>query len=434
MAKNGVLKTTLDNGMKVVIKEMHHAPVATWWVWYRVGSRNEIPGITGSSHWVEHMLFKGTPRYPAGILDKTISRDGGLWNAMTWIDWTAYFETMPANKISLGIDLEADRMVNSLFEEEEVGSERTVIISERSGSENSPTWLLYEELIGTAFRVHPYHHTVIGDKTDLESMSQEDLYNHYKRYYVPNNATAVLVGDVDTDKMLDLIAEKYGDIPAGEQPPDVTREEPPQHGERRLTVNREGNTAYVMMAYRAPAIDDPDFFPLVVLDSILSGPSSFNAFGGGGTSNKTSRLYKALVDTELAASISGGVTPTIDPYLYTISATVRTGRTPEEVQAAIDAELARVATKSVTKTEFEKALKQAKALFAYSSESVTNQGMWLGMTETLADDYTWFENYLDRLMAVTLDDVSRVAEEVLNPKQRTVGWYVPTGQGEAQVG
>ena len=233
MGKNGVLKRTLDNGLKVLVKEMHHAPVATWWVWYRVGSRDEVPGITGASHWVEHMLFKGTPKYPAGVLDKTISRDGGQWNAMTWIDWTTYFETMPAHRIELGIDLEADRMVNSLFDPEEVASERTVIISERSGSENSPAWLLYEELIGASFRVHPYHHSVIGDRADLESMSRDDLYNHYRRYYVPNNATAVLVGDVDAEAMFDLIAEKYGAIPPGEQPPEVGRAEPPgRRGQR----------------------------------------------------------------------------------------------------------------------------------------------------------------------------------------------------------
>jgi len=431
MAKNGVLKETLDNGLKVIVKEMHHAPVATWWVWYRVGSRNELPGITGASHWVEHMLFKGTPSYPAGVLDKTISRDGGRWNAMTWIDWTAYFETMPASRIELAIDLEADRMVNSIFDPDEIESERTVILSERSGSENQPTWLLYEELLGAAFRVHPYHHSVIGHRVDLETMSRQDLYDHYKRFYVPNNATAVLVGDVDAKAILDLVAEKYGAIPAGEQPAEVKSHEPAQYGERRLTVNREGTTAYVMVAYRAPAIGDPDFFPLVVLDSILSGPSSFNSFGGGGTSNKTSRLYKALVETELAAGIGGGVTATIDPYLYSIHATVRTGGTPQQVEEAIDAELRRVASESVTKAEFEKARKQAKALFAFSSESVTNQGMWLGMAETLIGDYTWFETYLDQLMAVTLDDVSRVAAQVLDPHRRTVGWYVPTGTPEA---
>src|SRR5688572_13424465 len=189
MAQNGVIKTTLDNGLRVLIKEMRHAPVATFWVWYRVGSRNEVPGITGVSHWVEHMQFKGTPTFPEAVLDKLISREGGQWNAMTYIDWTAYYEVMPSSHIALGIDLEADRMMNSEFAPEEVDSERTVILSERSGSENSPSWLLYEELIASAFRVHPYHHMVIGDRVDLLNMSRDDLYNHYRRYYVPNNAT-----------------------------------------------------------------------------------------------------------------------------------------------------------------------------------------------------------------------------------------------------
>lgn len=430
MAANGVLHKTLDNGLTVLIKEMHHAPVATWWVWYKVGSRNEIPGITGSSHWVEHMLFKGTPTYPAGELDKTISRDGGIWNAMTWIDWTAYYETMPVDRIGLGLNLEADRMQHAIFNPEEVESERTVIISERSGSENSPSWLLYEEMLALAFRTHSYHHTVIGDKTDLQTMSRDDLYNHYKRFYVPNNATAVLVGDIDAKAMLAEIEALYGAIPRGDDPAPNVRPEPEQYGERRLVLNREGNTAYVAIGYRAPAINDPDFFPLVVLDSVLSGPSSLSSFGGGGTSNKTSRLYKALVDSELATGIDGGVTPTIDPYLYSVYATVRSGKRPAEVEAAIVAELERVVRESITKDEFEKARKQAKALFAYGSESVTNQGMWLGMAHTLAGDYRWFDTYLDNLMAVTLDDVARVAHSVLDPNRRVVGWYVPDGNGE----
>src|SRR5574341_650995 len=242
MASNGVLKTKLKNGLTVLIKEVHHAPVANFWMWYRVGSRNEVPGITGVSHWVEHMQFKGTPTYPASELDKLISREGGQWNAFTFIDWTAYYEVMPAEKIALGIDLEADRMVNSEFDPEEVASERTVIISERSGSENSPSWLLYEEVIAAAFRVHPYHHAIIGDLADLQTMTRDDLYNHYRRNYAPANATAVLVGDVDAKKMLALIKDKFGGIPAGEPASEVNRPEPPQYGERRVAVNREGNT------------------------------------------------------------------------------------------------------------------------------------------------------------------------------------------------
>jgi zinc protease len=432
MANNGVIKTTLDNGLRVLIKEMHHAPVATFWMWYRVGSRNEVPGVTGVSHWVEHMQFKGTPTFPEAVLDKLISREGGQWNAMTYIDWTAYYEVMPSSQIALGIDLEADRMMNSEFAPEEVDSERTVILSERSGSENSPSWLLYEELIAAAFRVHPYHHMVIGDRVDLLNMTRDDLYNHYRRYYVPNNATAVLVGNINAEEALEMIKQKFGSIPAGPALPAVNRPEPSQHGERRVIVNREGQTSFVFAGYHAYDIKHPDFFALAVLDSILAGASSFNFMSTAGTSNKTSRLYRALVETELSAGIGGGLSATIDPYLYTISATVRDGRTPQEVEEAILAEMQRAAEGQISREEFEKAQKQAKALFAYDSESVSSQGFWLGFAETLVDDYEWFDTFLDKLMAVTLDDVKRVAADVFRPSQRIVGWYVPSGDGAGE--
>ncbi len=432
MAANRVLKTKLKNGLTVLIKEVHNAPVATFWVWYRVGSRNEIPGVTGISHWVEHMQFKGTPTYPASMLDKLISREGGLWNAFTFMDWTAYFEVMPAEKIDLGISLEADRMVNSVFDPEEVASERTVIISERSGSENSPSWLLYEEMLGAAFRIHPYRTTIVGEKIDLETMTRDDLYHHYRRNYVPNNATAVLVGDVDAKSALKQIREKFVGIPSGPQPPAVNRPEPPQYGERRVIVNREGNTSYVSVAYRGCEIKHPDFFALAVADSILAGATSFNFMSTAHTSNNTSRLYKALVDTELASDVGGGMTATIDPYLYSISATVRNGRGCQEVEDAIHAETDRMARGEITEQEFEKARKQAKALFAYDSESVTSQGFWLGFAETLVGDYEWFDAFLDHLMAVTLDDVKRVCADFFQPNKRVVGWYVPLGRPAAK--
>lgn len=425
MQSNGVFKKILDNGLTVLIKEMHHAPVATWWVWYRVGSRNELPGRTGASHWVEHMMFKGTPKYPANVLDKLISREGGMWNAMTYIDWTTYYEVMPAEKIDLGIGLEADRMGGALFPSEEVEPERTVVISERQGSENSPTFQLYEEVTGIAFRVHPYHHTVIGDMIDLQTMTRDDLYTHYHAYYVPGNATAVLVGDVDTDAALAKIEALYGDIPSGESISAIKRQEPPQRAERRTTIRREGTTAYIVFAYRGLEITHPDIHALTVLDSILGGASSLNFFSTAQTSNKTSRLYRALVETELAASVSAGVTPSIDPYLYAFWVTVREGRTCQEVEEALNAEMDRAAGGDITEKEFEKARKQAKAIFAYDSESVSSQGFWLGMAETLAGDYEWFDSFLDRLMAVTLDDVRRVAAEVLQPTQRVVGWFDP---------
>src|SRR5512142_2084042 len=195
-------KTKLSNGMTVLLKELHTAPIVSSWVWYRVGSRDEVPPLTGISHLVEHMQFKGTPNYPAELMDKAVARDGGMRNAFTFLDWTTYFETMPADKIDLALRLEADRMVHSQYKEAELASERTVVISEREGSENEPLFLLGEAVQQTAFKVHSYHHEVIGDMADLRSMRRDDLYAHYRAYYVPNNAVLSIAGDFDTDEML----------------------------------------------------------------------------------------------------------------------------------------------------------------------------------------------------------------------------------------
>ena len=171
-------KHTLDNGLTVLLKESRHAPVTTFWVWYRVGSRNEVPGITGISHYAEHMLFKGSEAFPKDLVHKEIARNGGIRNAYTWLDFTTFFETLPADRIDLGLRIEADRMVNALFDPHEVALERTVIISERQGAENRPTFLLGEEVAGAAFRIHPYHHDTIGDMCDLDTISRKELWNH----------------------------------------------------------------------------------------------------------------------------------------------------------------------------------------------------------------------------------------------------------------
>ena len=421
---NAIHKTTLNNGLTVVLKEMHHAPVASFMVWYRVGSRHEKPGITGISHWVEHMIFKGTPTFPNGSLDGMVSREGGFWNAFTWVDFTAYYETMPVNKIDLALRLEADRMTNTIMTPEEVESERTVIISERQMYENDPSFQLNEELTAAAFRVHPYHHEIIGDLADLTTMTRDDLFGHYQRHYVPNNAIIVAVGDFEASEMQQRIEEQFGGLPSGQPADPVTRQEPLQRGERRTVVQGPGDTAYLTVAYRAPAASDPDYLPLVLLNAAFAGGSSLGMFGGGG-SNKSSRLYKALVNTELAASASGSLTPTIDPFLYTINAVVQAGHSLTEVEAALDNELARLESSPITKQELAKALKRAKAEFVLAGESITGQAQLLGMTEAVIGDYEWYETVLDRLNQITLDDIERVRATYLRPSQRTVGWYEP---------
>jgi zinc protease len=418
-------KHTLDNGLTVVLKESRRAPVTTFWVWYRTGSRDEVPGITGIAHWAEHMLFKGSEAFPKGEIDTQIGRNGGAMNGFTWLDFTTFFETLPSDRIDLSLRIEADRMVNSLFDPQEIEPERTVIISERQGAENSPTFLLGEEVVGAAFRVHPYHHDTIGDLSDLQTISRDDLWRHYQSYYGPNNAVAVAVGDFEAAEMLARIRERFGLIPARSQPRPVHRPEPPQRGERRISLEGPGATAYLQAAYHAPAATEPDFFPMLVASSILTGASGMNMFAAG-PPNRTSRLYKALVETELAAGVSGSLPAMLDPFLYDITATVRTGRTLGDVEAALDAEIDRIAREPITEQELHTAIKQAQAQFAYSSESVTNQGFWLGYSSVVADT-GWFESFLDRLAAVTVDDVGRVAQTYLARRNRTVGHYVPQG-------
>jgi len=418
-----VTKFHLPNGMKVMLKEIHTAPIVSSWVWYRVGSRDETPGKTGISHWVEHMQFKGTPQFPAGILDKAISREGGVWNASTYMDWTTYFETMPSDKIDLALRLEADRMVNSLFDPGEVESERTVIISEREGHENQPLFRLGEVMRATAFRVHSYHHEILGDMADLHTVQRDDLYNHYCSYYRPNNALIVVAGDFETQAMRERIEELYGPLQAGDEPSRQARPEPPQRGEYRLTVEGSDDTTYVGLYYHSPVASEPDFFPFVVLDSLLTGPSGLNMFGGG-ISNKTSQLYRKLVEGDLAVGVQGGLPATIDPYVYNITVTVRPDRAAEEVINALDEEIQCVLDAPPTQAAVERAVKQARALFAYGSESITNQAFWMGFTE-MFDSYNWFTNYLDRLAAVTPADVQRIAQTYLRPQNRILGVYLP---------
>jgi zinc protease len=413
--------------MTVLIREMHHAPVASLWLWFRVGSRNEIPSITGISHWVEHMMFKGTPKIAKGELDRLISREGGYHNAMTWIDWTAYYATLPAHRIDLALEIEADRMVNALFDPQEVESERTVIISERQGAENEPGFRLGEAVQATAFRVHPYHHMVIGDMCDLETITRDDLYNHYRRYYASNNAILVLAGDVDRGVMLRRLESLFGGIPTGQPLPPVVRTEPAQTGERRVIVEGEGTTRYVELAFHAPRATDPDFFPVLAMNAVLAGISRLSPFGSG-AANRSSRLYKALVETELASSVGGDLPITLDPYLYSLSATVRVGRTPQQVEDAMWAEVERLVNEPAQQTELIKAVKQAKAHFAYGSESITNQALWFGFAETLGD-IAWFTTFIDRLNQVTIEDVHRVAAKYLTRRNCTVGWYVPRHEG-----
>ena len=416
------MKTTptrheLPNGLTILLKEVHSAPVISFWTAYRVGSRNEPTGLTGISHWVEHMMFKGTERFPAGLLDREIDRAGGQWNAFTSMDATKYYETLPADKIGIAMAAEADRMVNALFDRDETESERTVIISERQGAENQPTFWLQEGLRGSAFRVHGYHHEIIGDEADLRSITRDDLYQHYQAHYCPANAAVIAVGAFDGEDMLAEIRRLYGQLPSRPAPQLFARPEPAQSGERRIVVERPGKTAFLELCHRAPAATHDDWLKLKLLDAVLSGSS-------GASDNKTSRLYQALVKSEIAAGVGAWLTPTIDPYLYSILVTLREGRQPAEAEAVLLEEFARLQADGISEVELQRARKQSRAAFAYSTESVTEQAYWLAQSFILGD-VNWFDSYAERLMRVTAEDVLDVARRYLVSQQRVVGVLQP---------
>lgn len=418
------LVTLLDNGMTVIVLPQHEAPIGTFWVWYRVGGRNEVAGVTGVSHWAEHMLFKGTQRYGKGEIFKQITAAGGSLNGFTWIDYTAYYETLPIDRIDLAIDIEADRMVNARFDPEEVASERTVIISERQGNENSPGFLLNEEMAAAAFKAHPYGQGVIGYMSDLETMTRDDLYNHYRTYYRPNNAVAVFVGDLSTDDAISRIEAKFGALERGPEIPTVRTREPDQFGERRVTVNRPAPNRVLSVAHRAPHAASEDLPALIVADAVLSGGKPMG-FGGGAAMGRSSRLYRALVATGLASSAGSSVSMSIDPYLFGASATLRPDSDREQIEETLFGELARLRDDPVGEDELGRAIKQIRAQYTYGQQSVSSKAYLLGSLATVAPERTP-QALIEAIVAVTPDDIQRVAETYLNDQRRTVGWLIPT--------
>ncbi len=425
LALEPTVRAVLSNGLAVLLREVHTAPVVTFWAWYRVGSRNEVPGITGISHWVEHMLFKGTPTLGKGEFSRLINRHGGTWNGFTWKDFTAYFETLPAAHLRLGLRIESDRMVNTLFDPDEVASERTVIISEREGAENNPEFALSEEVEAAAYRVHSYRHPVIGYKSDLRAITREDLVRHYRTYYIPNNATIVAVGDFDSAALLEEIRETFEPIPPGPPPPPVRSVEPPQEGERRIVLRRPGGAVpIVQLGFHAPAATDPDFFPLLLVDGVLSGFKGPGVFGGDATGGRSSRLYRALVEQQLAVEAGSGVRPSLDPTLFEAGATLRPGVAREKVEATILEELERISTEPVGEQELEKIRKQARAQWVYTADGVSPQAVLLGGIEIVAGG-DFLAHFLDQVTAVTPEAMRRVAAKIFDERNRTVGWYIP---------
>jgi zinc protease len=417
---------TLSNGLKVLIHEVHTAPLVSVWSWYRVGSSDEAPGQTGVSHWVEHMNFKGTTNIPRDEMKGLVERFGGMWNGYTWIDQTTYLETAGREALDQLLFIEAERMANGLYDPEDCESERTVIISELQGGENDPDQLLDQELTATAFRAHPYRHPTIGWLPDLRSMTRNDLYGHYRRYYVPNNATLVVAGDVDADDVLGRIERTLGRIPSGAPIDRPAIVEPPQLGERRVVVERPGTTAYLKIAWHAPAAIEADFFPMLVLDAILTGAKGLNLWSSFRVAppQRKSRLYTALFERGLASQVNGALLATADPFLYTLSFTPSEGVPLPVLEEAVFAALERVTDGGIDDSEVARGKRQLRARLVFEDDSVTNVAHQLGFFETVVGPgfYPRLKPCID---AVTAEQVRDVARRRLRRSALTVGAFHP---------
>ncbi len=416
----------LDNGLKVLVLEEHTAPLASVWCWYRVGSRDEAPGLTGVSHWVEHMNFKGTENIPRDQVKGIIEQFGGSWNGYTWIDQTTYLETATRDALDRMLFIEAERMGRCLYDPDDCESERTVIISELEGGENDPDNFLDQEVTATAFKVHPYRHPTIGWLADLRSMTREDLLGHYRRFYAPNNATLVIVGDVDGDDARRLATRHFGGFAPAAVPAIRRTPEPPQTGERRVIVRQEGTTAYLRAAFHAPATRDPAWVPALVLDAVLTGAKGVNLWSSFRVPppQRRARLYQALVERGLASAVHGSMLPTADPFLYTLSVTATSGTPLAAVEEALVASVEAVRRGGVTPAELQRAQAQLHARLIFDADSITNIAHQIGFFETIGAAHV-FNGLSSRIAAVTLDDVAAVAASMLTDTNRTTGWFVP---------
>jgi zinc protease len=411
---NGVKEYRLENGLKVLIIEEHKAPVATFQVWYRTGSRDEPSGKSGLSHLLEHMMFKGTPEYGASVFSKIIQKNGGTDNAHTSKDYTVYFEIFSSDRITLSIDLEADRMQNLTIDPDEVLSEKSVVIEERRlRYEDDPQSSLFEEVVAASFKVHPYQRPVIGWMSDIKSIERDDLYSYYKTHYSPDNTVIVIVGDVIADKLMEKINHSFGKIPYGPPRKYIIFTEPEQRGERRVILKREAELPYILIAYHTPSFPDEDSYALDVLSLILSG-------------GKSSRLYQSLVyEKKISISASADYSGfSKDPYLFFFSATASPGRSIKDVEESLYAEIEKIKTEPPSEREIQKAKNQIESSFIMEQDSIYMQAMKYGIFEMIGG-WRLIDRYLEGIRRVTTEDVVRVARKYLKEDNRTVGILIP---------
>ncbi len=419
----------LDNGLDVFFIEDHKAPIATFQIWYKVGSRNEPAGKTGISHLLEHMMFKGTPQYGSKEFSQIIQKNGGINNAYTTKDNTVYYQNLASDRLYLSIKLEADRMQNLLLNSREVRSEKSVVMEERRlRYEDDPQNALFEEVSAAAFKAHPYHNPVIGWMADIEAIERTDLNNYYKRFYAPENAFIVVSGDINPEETINIIRKHFGLISQKSlQPvPDLDQEsrsqsldkaivksiEPQQRGERRVYLKKQAQLPFIIIAYHVPSVPHEDSYALDILSTILSG--------------KSGRLYQRLIKGKKIAlnafaSYSGTY---IDPYLFYFGGTSPPGKDINSLENAFYTEIQKLIYTPVTDREIGKAKNQTEAYFIMGQDSISFKARLLGDFEMLGD-WRLKDIYIEKIKEVTSQDVQRVAKKYLTQDNRTVGILIP---------
>jgi len=409
-----IQEVVLENGLKVLLVENRKSPVVTFQVWYRVGSRNEEDGKSGLSHFLEHMMFKGTAKVGPEEYSRIIAKNGGRSNAFTTADATVYFATMSPEKIGLAVELEADRMAGALLRGRYFEPEKKVIMEERRlRTEDNPTSALAEVTSAAAYMVHPYRRPVIGWMEDIQNLTREDLKSYYRAYYAPNNAFIVVVGDFSTKEMLAKIQGAFGKIPRRPDLPKVKIKEPPQRGERRILLKKEAELPSLLIYYHAPNLRDPDSPTLDLLAVILSG-------------GRSSRLYQELVyHKRIVRSVDADYGRlSVDSTIFSVSAQMMPEKDAAEAERAIDLLLERVRSEPVSDRELDKAKNQVEAAFVFGQDSFFGQAMKIGQYEISAH-WRSLENYLEGIRKVTPGDILRVAKQYLDPDRRTVGVLIP---------
>lgn len=408
---------TLNNGMQVIVLEDNSIPNAAMYLFWKVGSRNEYPGITGISHFFEHMMFNGAKKYGPKQFDIVMEANGGANNAYTTNNVTVYTNWFPKSALELIFDLEADRIANLNFDDNMIESERGVILSERSTSlENSNETLLIQEVTAAAFKAHPYSWPVIGWESDIRNWTKSDLQNYFKTYYAPNNCVVVISGDVKFDEVKNLSKKYFEPIPAGIPPRQIHTVEPEQAGEIRLGVKKEVTTPHLLAVYHVPQTNSPEYYALDLLSSILS-------------TGNTSRLYNSLVDEkQLATDVWTYYGKSFDPYLFMIYSVCNEGITPAQLEEAVYAELEKIANEGIKENELQKVKNQKVMEFYKTMETISGKANQLGTYHLYFGDYKKLFDAPSQYQKVSSEEIQNVVKKYFTKSNQTVG--ILSSEGE----